>query len=174
VVGAGAHPRAAGDRRTPRRQLSGLRLIVVGRARGPLAAAAEEYERRIARYARLDVVEVRDEPLQHRSPAEVLAREAERITERIGDDRLIAFDREGISIDSERFAELLREGLETPPGRLSFVIGGAVGLAPTLMERASLRLSLGSFTLPHQLARVVAGEQIYRAFTIIRGEPYHR
>lgn len=147
---------------------------MVGRARGPLADAAAEYERRVGRYVRLEVVEVKDEPFQHRSPAEVLAREGERIAARVGDDRFVVFDRTGTAVDSEGFAAIIREGLETPPGRLALVIGGAAGVAPTLCDRAAMRLSLGGVTLPHQLARVVVGEQLYRAFTILRGEPYHR
>lgn len=77
-------------------------------------------------------------------------------------------------IDSPALAELLNEALERPPQRLALVIGGALGVDEALIGASRRRLSLGAITLPHQLARVVVVEQIYRAFTILRGEPYHR
>jgi 23S rRNA (pseudouridine1915-N3)-methyltransferase len=123
---------------------------------------------------KLEVIEVRDEPLQRGTPDEVREREGRRIAPHLGAWHAIALDRTGQARTSEQLAELLRELEERPPQRTAFVIGGAHGLDAALLAAAADRLSLGPLTLPHQLARVVLGEQLYRATTILRGEPYHR
>ena len=88
---------------------------------------------------------------------------------------LVALDMRGTAARrSEELATFVREREETAPQRTAFVIGGPQGLAPELVGDARTVLSLGRATLPHQLARVVLGEALYRAFTILRGEPYHR
>ena len=87
---------------------------------------------------------------------------------------MVCLDRQGTQLSSEQLAAYVREREELPPQRTAYVIGGACGLSPDLLRQADLRLSFGALTLPHQLARVVLGEQLYRATTIIRGEPYHR
>jgi len=151
-----------------------IRLVVVGRARGPLADAAAEYEGRLRRALRLEVVEVREEALQRGTAAEVLSREARRIVTHLGGCRRVLLDRTGSTLTSEALAGQLRDWEERPPQRTALVVGGSYGLAAELVADADLRLSLGSLTLPHQLARVVLVEQLYRATTILRGEPYHR
>lgn len=148
--------------------------MAVGRPRGPLREAAADYEARLGRALRLEVVEVREEPLQRGTTAEVLAREAARIAPQVDGLRVVCLDRAGTALGSEELAALLREAEERPPQRTAFVIGGSAGLDPALLARADRRLSLGPLTLPHQLARVVLAEQLYRATTILRGEPYHR
>ncbi len=87
---------------------------------------------------------------------------------------MIAFDLGGRSLSSVELARRVQGWEEQAPQRTAFVIGGAEGLAPSVLQRAELSLALGAMTLPHQLARVVAGEQLYRALTINRGLPYHR
>jgi len=146
----------------------------VGRPRGPLADAAHDYEGRLARVLKLEVLEVRDEPLQRGTPDEVREREGRRIAPLLDGWHAIALDRTGTGRSSEQLAELLRDLEERPPQRTAFVIGGACGLAPAVLAASAGRLSLGPLTLPHQLARVVLAEQLYRATTILRGEPYHR
>jgi 23S rRNA (pseudouridine1915-N3)-methyltransferase len=123
---------------------------------------------------KLEVVEVRDEPLQRGTPDEVREREGRRIAPHLDGCHVIALDVGGRPRSSDQLAELLRELEERPPQRSAFVIGGACGLAPAILATAADRLTLGPLTLPHQLARVVLGEQLYRATTILRGEPYHR
>jgi 23S rRNA (pseudouridine1915-N3)-methyltransferase len=151
-----------------------IRIVVVGRPRGPLAEAALEYERRIGRVLRLEVIEVREEPLQHGTTAEVLERERRRIEPHLVGWPVVALDRGGRQLSSEALAADLRRREEEAPQRTAFLIGGSAGLAPELVGTASASLSLGAGTLPHQLARVVLAEQLYRATTILRGEPYHR
>jgi 23S rRNA (pseudouridine1915-N3)-methyltransferase len=86
---------------------------------------------------------------------------------------VVALDRTGRGLSSETLATFVREREEQPPQHTAFVIGGPRGLDPALVAVARTRLSLGPGTLPHQLARVVLLEQLFRAFKILRGEPYH-
>lgn len=149
-------------------------LIVVGRVRAPLAAAVEEYESRAARYWTLERHEVREESARGLAPDEVRRREGERLLARLtGRERLVACDERGDRLDSASFAAWLGEQRDRAQD-VAFVIGGAYGLDAPLPARAALRLSLAPWTLPHELARLVLAEQLYRAGTILRGEPYHK
>ena len=87
---------------------------------------------------------------------------------------VVVLDEHGENLDSPTLAALLREWRAENRGTVCFVIGGADGLAPSLRERAKLRLAFGSATWPHQLARIMLLEQLYRAGTILAGHPYHR
>jgi 23S rRNA (pseudouridine1915-N3)-methyltransferase len=117
---------------------------------------------------------VKDEPLDRGTPDEVRRREGARLTEALDGWTPIAFDRTGRAVSSEDLAELVGRCEETPPRRTAFVIGGAEGLDGAVLGACRERLSLGAVTLPHQLARVVAAEQLYRALAIRAGLPYHR
>lgn len=117
---------------------------------------------------------MRDEPLARGTPAEVRAREGERVLGAAEGCRIIAFDVGGAPVSSPDLAERLGAWEEEPPQRTALAIGGAEGLAPAVLDHAAAVLSLGAVTLPHQLARVVVAEQVYRALTIRRGLPYHR
>ena len=151
-----------------------LTLAVVGKPRDAgIRDAVQEYETRAARYWPLEVHEVREEPARSVAPEQVKAREGERLGARVSGAVLVACDVGGEAMTSERFAAWLQRKREE--GRdVGFVIGGAYGLADELRARATLRLSLAPWTLPHELARLVLVEQLYRAGTIVRGEPYHK
>ncbi len=149
-------------------------LIAVGRARGPLADAAAEYERRLARYCSLTVRELREEAIRPGDRAAAMERERRRVAPLVEGAWLVALDAGGTQLSSDELAGFVREREETAPQRTAFVIGGPQGLAPELVREARTVLSLGRATLPHQLARGVLGEALYRAFTILRHEPYHR
>ena len=151
-----------------------FRLVAVGRPREPLAAAVREYEQRAARYWPLETAEVREEPARGATAETVREREAERLLERVPDaGRIVACDEGGRTMKSTEFAAWMQK--EREAGRdVAFVIGGAFGLAPALRAKASLALALAPWTLPHELARLVLAEQIYRAGTLVRGEPYHK
>jgi 23S rRNA (pseudouridine1915-N3)-methyltransferase len=151
-----------------------IRVICVGRARGPLAEASAEYEERLARASKFDLQEVREEGTPSLTPREAMLRERSRIEPLVAGYGVVALDRSGVQRSSKQIAELVREREERPPQRTAFVLGGPHGLDETLLAEADLTWSLGKVTLPHQLARVVVVEQLYRAFTILRGEPYHR
>jgi 23S rRNA (pseudouridine1915-N3)-methyltransferase len=152
-----------------------MRLIVavVGKPRNAaLAAAIGDYEKRAARYWPLDVHEVREERAGGIDHDQVREREGERLLERaLG--RIVACNPGGRSYSSEEFAEWLR-GERDAARDTSILIGGAYGLSDTVLSRASMKLSLAPWTLPHELARLVLAEQLYRAGSILRGEPYHK
>jgi 23S rRNA (pseudouridine1915-N3)-methyltransferase len=130
-------------------------VLAVGRLRPPFADDVQHYRRLLARHARVDLVEVReDERVDRRIPERAYV-------------SLLAVD--GRPLDSVAFSRFLEDRRRS--GRdLCFVIGGPYGLE---LDRADHRLSLGPMTLPHQLARVVLLEQLYRAHKILAGEPYH-
>src|SRR5437763_9234606 len=130
-------------------------IVAVGRLRPPYQDDVQHYRKMLGRYAKVDSIELRDE---------------ERVTGRLPQDAYLGvLDSDGADMDSLQFAKFIRERRES--GRdLCFVIGGPRGLA---LDACALRLWLGKITLPHQLARVVLLEQIYRAHKIIAGEPYH-
>ncbi len=154
-----------------------MRLVVavVGKARNPaLGEAIRDYETRAARYWPLDVHEVREERGSGSSIEKVKAKEGSRLFERIPERaQTVACEQGGRKLDSKQFAELLRHARDEDRD-LAFLIGGAFGLTPEVYARATFKLSLAPWTLPHEIARLVLAEQIYRAGTIVRGEPYHK
>jgi 23S rRNA (pseudouridine1915-N3)-methyltransferase len=152
-------------------------VVAVGRARGPLGEAVAEYEARAGRYWKLEAVEVAGglKGSSSAAPERVMEAEAERILARVPVGlELVALTREGRGMSSRELAAYLRElGTRSAPG-VAFVIGGAFGLGEAVLGRASRELSLSALTLPHEMARLVLAEQLYRAGTIVRGEPYHK
>jgi 23S rRNA (pseudouridine1915-N3)-methyltransferase len=136
----------------------------VGKIRPPFVDDVAHYERLIARQARLETVEI---------PESDPEREGEAILKKISrDGRLCALDRTGGAVSSESLAASL-EGWRTAGRDVWFAIGGPFGLSSAVLERADERISLGAITLPHQLARVVFLEQLFRAHTIVLGQQYH-
>jgi len=120
------------------------------------------------------VTEVREEPAKSVSADLVREREGERLSKALpSTDLIVACDPGGKSMTSEQFGAWLQEQRERAVD-VAFVIGGAYGLGESVRSRARVRLSLAPWTLPHELARLVLAEQIYRAGTIGRGEPYHK
>jgi 23S rRNA (pseudouridine1915-N3)-methyltransferase len=150
-------------------------LFVIGRPRDAgLADAIHDYETRASRYWPLDVVEVKEEPGRGLAGADVRVREGQRLADRLpGDALVVACDPGGVSMDSAQFARWLQQQREDARS-VAFVIGGAHGLGDVVLQRAGRRLSLAPWTLPHEVARLVLAEQLYRAGTILRGEPYHK
>jgi 23S rRNA (pseudouridine1915-N3)-methyltransferase len=132
-------------------------LVAVGRLRPPFADDVQHYQKLIARHVRLELVEVRED---------------ERVLRRLPERAFVSLlDRDGESLDSIAFSRFLEDRRQS--GRdLCFVVGGPFGLD---LDGAQVdhRMSLGAITLPHQLARVVLLEQIYRGHKILAGEPYH-
>ncbi len=151
-----------------------IRVLAVGRDRSGLyRPALEEYARRLGRYARFEVVEV-PEARRHAGTPRAREEEGEAILARLRDgERVVALDERGREPTSEELARRL--GAWLAGGRdLALVVGGADGLAEAVKARADESLSLSRLTLAHRLARLVLLEQLYRAFTILRGEPYHK
>ncbi len=150
-----------------------LVILAVGRLRASYREASDDYLRRLSRYAKVREVEVRE---ASRAPTVEAQREEEagRLLARApAGATVVTLAREGSAWTSEELARRV-EGWRMAARPLAFVIGGSRGLAPGLLASAAVRWSLGPLTLPHELARVIATEQLYRAFTIIRGEPYHK
>lgn len=141
--------------------------------------AIDEYAKRLGPFARLDIRELQDEKTpDSMSPAEeeqAKIREGERILAVLKPDaQVVALAIDGEMWTSEQLAAHLERQAVYGGGSICFVIGGSLGLAPAVLARADKRLSFGRMTYPHQLMRVILLEQIYRAFKINRGEPYHK
>jgi 23S rRNA (pseudouridine1915-N3)-methyltransferase len=134
-------------------------VVCVGRLRGaPFADDVTHYERLLARQARVEIQEVKDEA---------------GVPKRIPDSAFVCLlDREGTALSSPELASFLEERRGSGKD-LCFVVGGPFGLDPGLLERVDRRLSFGPITLPHELARVVLLEQLFRAHKILAGEKYH-
>jgi 23S rRNA (pseudouridine1915-N3)-methyltransferase len=149
--------------------------VCVGKAGSDLAGPIGDFGGRASRYWKLESIEVKAGAGGEASAAQVRSAEADRILERLPDGaEVVALTRTGESWNSRSLAQHLDgHRLYGRPGA-AFVVGGAYGLALTVLERADTRLSLSPLTLPHDLARFVLLEQIYRAGTILRGEPYHK
>jgi len=150
-------------------------IVAVGRLKGWTAEGCDDYLTRLRRYFPVEIVEVPEEDMNRRSPEEVLSAEAERLLKRIpAEAHVIALDRErGKPLSSEDLARKLSSLGVSGRSQVAFVLGGALGLSPGVLDRADERLSFGPVTLPHALARVVLLEQLYRAVKIERGEKYH-
>jgi 23S rRNA (pseudouridine1915-N3)-methyltransferase len=149
-----------------------LQIIAVGTLDAGLKPAFEHYRRLIAGLARLEVREVREVALRGRSPTEVLRDESRRLAAALPDGgTIVALDAGGRQYDSEAFAARLQAW--SGRGAVTFVLGGSLGLADEIKEAAAELLSLSPLTMPHQLARVVLAEQLFRALKIARRETYH-
>jgi 23S rRNA (pseudouridine1915-N3)-methyltransferase len=150
-----------------------INLVTVGKLRPYYREALDDYGRRVQRYAVFREHEVREASRAPNVAAQRLE-EAQRLTARIpATGSFVALTRVGAGWTSADLAKQLdRWMLAARP--LAFVIGGSHGLDAALIGRATATWSLGPLTLPHELARIVVVEQLYRAFTILRGEPYHK
>ncbi len=149
-----------------------ISIVAVGKARA-LAAGIEDYERRASRYWRFESIEVAQ--ARASGSAEIRRREADSIRARLQPGHLrVALTRAGRHFSSLELAAWLEQLSRGPQRGAHFIIGGAFGLDAKLLEECDLSLSLSPFTLPHDLARLVMTEQLYRAGTILRHEPYHK
>ncbi len=151
-------------------------VVAVGKPRDrALRAAIQDYEMRATRYWPIEYQEVREEAGRSAPAGLIRDREGERLLARVGGQaHLVACDATGDQMSSAEFAAWLQRGREDAVRDIAFVIGGAFGLAPAVRDAAATRLSFSRFTLPHEIARLVLVEQLYRAGTIARGEPYHK
>ncbi len=148
-------------------------ILAVGRLRPYYRDACDDYQRRLGKYLKVREVEVRE---ASRAPTAEAQREEEagRLRDRLPDGAsTVALARAGHGWSSEELARRMADWrIGARP--VAFLIGGSRGLASGILGRADQRWSLGPLTLPHELARIVVAEQLYRAMTILRGEPYHK
>lgn len=141
--------------------------------------ALDEYAKRLSKYCKYEIIEVADEKTPDKaSPAEeeqIKEREAQRILSKIKPDAFVGtLEIAGKELSSVEFADYIERLTVGGKSQICFVIGGSLGLHASVLKRSDYALSFSKMTFPHQLMRVILSEQIYRAFRIISGEPYHK
>ncbi|MDO4304833.1 MAG: 23S rRNA (pseudouridine(1915)-N(3))-methyltransferase RlmH [Bacillota bacterium] len=157
-----------------------ITLICVGKIKEDFyKRAVSEFEKRLSRYCRLEIIEVQDEKTpDHASPAEeeqIKEKEAARILKHLKEDAYIfTLEIEGKQPDSVSFARKINELGVQGKSHIQFVIGGSLGLHQSVSKAADEAVSFSKMTFPHQLMRVILLEQIYRGYRISMGEPYHK
>lgn len=151
-----------------------IKILCVGKLKDKhLASLIEDYTKRINRYHKLEIVEVKDEPINN-NDAEVLRIEGDRLLSKISDDEyVILLDLHGKSIDSLSLANKI-DKLFVHYSKLTFVIGGSLGLSDDIRKRANEAIKLSDLTFLHQMTRLILLEQIYRSFKILNHETYHK
>lgn len=157
-----------------------ITIIAVGKLKEKyLKQGIAEFMKRLQPYAKVNIVELRDE----KAPEHLSASEMEEVKKKEGEQILaqlqptthvIALAIEGKMMTSEQLAERLDHLATHGKSKIAFVIGGSLGLSSAVMQRANEYLSFSKMTFPHQLMRLILVEQVYRAFKINRGEPYHK
>jgi 23S rRNA (pseudouridine1915-N3)-methyltransferase len=157
-----------------------ISIVTVGKLKEKyLKQGIEEYLKRLTSYAKVEIIEVADEKapeeLSELEMEQVKQKEGERILAKISQDtHVIALAINGKMQSSEELADSLDKLATYGKSKLAFVIGGSLGLSDEVLRRSNDQLSFSKMTFPHQLMRLILVEQIYRAFRINRGEPYHK
>ena len=157
-----------------------ITLITVGKIKEKyFTGAIEEYAKRLSRYCKLDLIEVPDEKTPDGASEglelQIKEKEGERILQKIPDGAfVVALAIDGKMLDSEELAGQMERWNVGGISHVVFLIGGSLGLAPTVLKRADYKLSFSKMTFPHQLMRVILLEQVYRSFRIRNHEPYHK
>ncbi|MCR5216382.1 MAG: 23S rRNA (pseudouridine(1915)-N(3))-methyltransferase RlmH [Lachnospiraceae bacterium] len=141
--------------------------------------AIKEYEKRLSKYTKFEIIEVADEKTPENASdvvvSQILEKEGERILSKVRERSFVTvLAIHGTMMDSVKFSRYIEEHSMTSGGDLTFIIGGSLGTSPKVNQRADALLSFSPMTFPHQLMRVVLLEQIYRAYRISNNEPYHK
>lgn len=157
-----------------------IKIICVGKIKEKyLKDGIAEYQKRLSRFTQFEIIELADEKTPEKaSQAEnekIMEKEANRILSKIGNrDYVIALAIEGKQYASEEFSQFVTDITIQGFSDITFIIGGSLGLHSKIKQKAHTLISFGRLTLPHQLMRLVLTEQIYRAFMIQEGSPYHK
>lgn len=157
-----------------------ITVIAVGKIKEKFYRdAIAEYVKRLGRYCKLEIVQVEDEKTPDRVGTSldetIKHKEAERILKHVREDAfVIVLDIQGKAYDSEDFAREIDRLATMGISHIHFIIGGSLGLHEEVNKKADLTVSFSKMTFPHQLMRVILLEQVYRAYRIINGEPYHK
>ena len=157
-----------------------ITLVTVGKIKEKFFEdAIKEYSKRLSRYCKLEILQVADEktPEGASETVELQIKEKEgvRILQKIPESAyVVALAIDGKMLDSEELAAQMERWNVGGISQIVFVIGGSLGLAPAVLQRADYKLSFSKMTFPHQLMRVILLEQIYRGYRIMSGEPYHK
>ncbi len=155
-------------------------LICVGKLKEKyLTQGVEEYAKRLSRYCNLEIIELADEKTPDHASVTledmIKQKEGERILKSLKEDSFcIALAIEGSMLTSEELAGKIDSLGVSGTSHISFIIGGSLGLSEEVLKRADYKLSFSKMTFPHQLMRMILLEQIYRAYRIIKKEPYHK
>ena len=141
--------------------------------------AIAEYAKRLSKYCNFEIVEVADEKTPDKASValedQIKEKEAKRLLAKIKEDAFVCtLEIAGKKLSSEKFADWLEKAAVSGKSNIVFVIGGSLGLHKSVLTRSDMGLSFSDMTFPHQLMRVILSEQIYRAYRIINGEPYHK
>ena len=157
-----------------------ITIVAVGKIKEKFYRdALLEYEKRLSRYCKFEVIEVADEKTPDNASMveedRIKEKEADRILSHLKEDAcVVTLEILGKKLDSVSFAEFIKQKTVYGVSHIQFVIGGSLGLHRKVSNKSNLKLSFSDMTFPHQLMRVILTEQIYRGFRIISGEPYHK
>lgn len=157
-----------------------ITVLTVGKVKEKFyRQALEEFEKRLSRYCKLEIIEVQDEKTPERASEmeemQIKEKEGQRLLKYIKEDAWVcALAIEGQMLDSVELSQKMEQLGIGRTSHMIFVIGGSLGLAEEVLKRADFKLSFSKMTFPHQLMRVILLEQIYRAYRIMQGEPYHK
>lgn len=157
-----------------------IELICVGKIKESFyRQAVDEYAKRLSKYCKFEIVEVADEKTPDKASVllenQIKEKEADRILDKIKEDAYVfTLEIKGKRFTSEGFADCIQNVTLRGKSHLVFVIGGSLGLHDKVLKRSDQAVSFSDMTFPHQLMRVILSEQIYRAYRILSGEPYHK
>ena len=157
-----------------------ITVLTVGKVKEKFyRQAIEEFEKRLSRYCKLEIIEVQDEKTPDNASEteemQIKEKEGQRLLKYIKEDAWVcALAIEGKMLDSVELSQKMEQLGVGGTSHMIFVIGGSLGLAEEVLKRADFKLSISKMTFPHQLMRVILLEQIYRSYRIMQGEPYHK
>jgi 23S rRNA (pseudouridine1915-N3)-methyltransferase len=150
-----------------------IKLIFVGKLKdASLKAALDDFVQRIGRFTKVDVLEIKDEPILKNAEHAAMLKEAERILSALKDEYAIVLDVKGKQLSSEEFASLIKK--TELDRKIAFIVGGPCGMHESVLARANMTVSFSRLTMGNQLFRVVLAEQVYRAYAIIHNTGYHK
>lgn len=152
-----------------------VKLVWIGRSKDrSFADLVDQYRKRLGHYCSLEIAELKELKAGRLSPGELMKKEAELLLGQVADqDLMVLLDERGRQVTSVELSQWLQAKMNIATPRVTLLIGGAWGVAPNVRQRADWVWSLSKLTLTHDMARVFLIEQIYRGFTILRGEKYH-
>ncbi len=153
-----------------------ISIIAVGKIKEKaLTALINEYKKRISNYSKIEIIEVNDEPNDKLEDEKVKELEGQRVLKQIKKDSYVMLlDLQGQSLNSEGLADMIEKINTYHSSNITFIIGGSLGVSETVREKADFKLKLSEMTFPHNLARLLILEQIYRSYKILNNETYHK
>lgn len=152
-----------------------IQLLLLGKTTTPsITELSAVYIKKLQHYCSLEILVIDNSTIREESPEKVKDAEAKLILKKIKEaDTLVLLDENGKTFDSVGFANQMQNWMNSGAKQIVFVVGGAFGFHTSIYDRAQFKISLSAMTMSHQLIRPVFLEQLYRAFTILRNEPYH-